>query len=125
MAQRAVQNKALSIRLACCAFRTSEFCYRYEGKTSAENEEIANWLLRLTDNHLNWGFGLCFLYLRNVKRFDVIDDYNRDALGIEIDFSLPSERIIRAFKQIISWRGKPLVIRCENGPENISGTIQN
>ncbi len=42
-----------------------------------------------------------------------------------MDFSLPSERVIRTLKQIISWRGKPLVIRCDNGPENISGTIQN
>ncbi len=30
---------------------------------------MANWLLRLTDNHRNWDFGLCFLYLRNVKGF--------------------------------------------------------
>lgn len=30
---------------------------------------IANWLIRLTDNHRNWGFGLCYLYLRNVKNF--------------------------------------------------------
>ncbi|QPQ94866.1 hypothetical protein I6G78_00370 (plasmid) [Burkholderia glumae] len=30
---------------------------------------MANWLLRLTDSHRNWGFGLCFLYLRNVKGF--------------------------------------------------------
>ena len=30
---------------------------------------IANWLLRLTDNNRTWGFGLCYLYLRNVKGF--------------------------------------------------------
>ena len=68
---------------------------------------------------------------RNLRLFNVIDDFNREALGIEVDFSLPSERVIRALKQIISWRGKPQVIRCadlefcHNGPENISGTIQN
>ena len=45
-------------------------------------------------------------------------------LGIEIDFSLPSERVIRALKQIIGWLGKQLLIRCDNGPENISGLIQ-
>jgi putative transposase len=44
---------------------------------------------------------------------------------MEIDFSLPSERVIRALKQIIEWRGRPLVIRCDNGPENISGVMQN
>jgi putative transposase len=40
-----------------------------EEKLKAENEEIANWLLRLTDNHRRWGFMLCFLYLRNVRGF--------------------------------------------------------
>ena len=30
-------------------------------------EEIADWLLRITQTHKRWGFGLCFLYLRNVK----------------------------------------------------------
>ena len=69
MAKRAVEEGKLSIRAACQAFQVSQSCYRYEAKTSAENEEIANWLLKLTDNHRNWGFGLCFLYLRNVKRF--------------------------------------------------------
>jgi hypothetical protein len=54
---------------------------------------------------------------RTFRLFNVIDDYNREALGIEIDFSLPSERVIRELKQIISWRGKPEVIRCDNGPD--------
>ena len=66
MALRAVQNRGASIRMACEAFRVSQTCYRYVAKADAENEEIANWLLRLTDNHRNWGFSLCFLYLRNV-----------------------------------------------------------
>lgn len=110
-------------------------------------------MIRLTDNHRNWGFGLCYLYLRNVKNlgwnhkrvyriyrelelnlrikprkrlvrekpkplavpqainqvwsmdfmhdkledgrnlrlFNVIDEFNREALGIEVDFSLPSD----------------------------------
>lgn len=56
--------------------------------------------------------------------FNVIDDFNREALAIEIDFSLPSERVIRVLKQVIAWRGRPWKIRCDNGPENISGAIQ-
>jgi putative transposase len=44
--------------------------------------------------------------------FNVIDDVNREALGIEVDFSLPSERGIRSLMQITSWRGKPQMIRC-------------
>ena len=42
---------------------------RYERKLSDENAEIADWLVRLTANRRSWGFGLCFLYLRNVKGF--------------------------------------------------------
>ena len=41
---------------------------------------------------------------RSFRLFNVIDDFNREALGIEVDFSLPSERVIRALKQIIGPR---------------------
>ena len=186
MAKVVVAQRRISIRLACQVFTVSESCYRYEAKLNADNARIADWLLRLTDNNRSWGFGLCYLYLRNVKGFqwnhkriyriyrelelnlrikprkrlvrdkpeplsvpqainevwsmdfmhdqledgrcfrlfNVIDDFNREALGIEIDFSLPAERVIRALRQIIAWRGKPQVIRCDNGPEYISATIQ-
>ena len=51
------------------AFGISESSYCCERKLDAENDEVANWLIKLTDNHLNWNFGLCYLYLRNVKDF--------------------------------------------------------
>jgi putative transposase len=57
---------------------------------------------------------------RSIRLFNVIDDYNREGLGIEVDFSLPSERVIRSLDRIIEWRGKPDAIRCDNGPEYIS-----
>jgi putative transposase len=187
MAKTAVAQHSVVINLACMAFGISETCYRYHAKRQAENDEIANWLVRLTDNNRNWGFGLCYLYLRNVKGFgwnhkrvyriyralelnlrikpkkrmvrekpaaltvpasinqvwsmdfmhdqlsngrcirlfNVIDDFNREALGIDVDFSLPSERVIRSLEQIIAWRGCPGVIRCDNGPEYISAALQN
>jgi putative transposase len=55
--------------LACTVFSVSETCYRYEAKSNAEKEQIANWLIRLTDNNCSWCFGLWYLYLRNVKDF--------------------------------------------------------
>jgi putative transposase len=55
--------------LACQIFTVSETCYRHEAKKNAEYEQIVDWLLRLTDNHRNWGFGLCYRYLCNVKGF--------------------------------------------------------
>lgn len=54
----------------------------------------------------------------------MIGDINREAPGIEIDCSTPTERVIRALEQIIEWRGKPAAIRCDSGPENISGAVQ-
>jgi len=41
---------------------------------------------------------------RSIRLFNVIDDFNREALGIEADFSLPAERVIRSLDQIITWR---------------------
>ena len=185
MAKQAVVQKGVSVRLSCAAFAISETCYRYQPKLSEENDEIADWLTRLTHHQRNWGFGLCFLYLRNVKgfgwnhkrvyriyrelelnlrikpkkriirekpeplsqpdainqswsmdfmhdqlsdgrgfrTFNVIDDFNREGLCIEVDLSLPSERVIRALNQVIEWRGKPKSIRCDNGPEYISSKI--
>jgi putative transposase len=67
MAKKAVTDRGVCIRAVCEAFRISETCYRYERKLDAENDEVANWLIKLTDNHRSWGFGLCYLYLRNVK----------------------------------------------------------
>lgn len=186
IAQWAVGEKQVSIRLACATFSISQTCYRYQTILSDENEEIADWLLRLTTAHKRWGFGLCFLYLRNVKgfswnhkrvyriyrelelnlrikprkrlkrekpeklavpehpndtwsmdfmadqlttgrtfrTFNVLDDFNREGLGIEVDLSLPSERVKRSLDQIIEWRGKPRMIRCDNGPEYISGALR-
>ena len=69
LAQEAVSNHDVSIRLACKAFSISETCYRYQPLLSSENEEIANWLVNLTENESDWGFGLYFDYLRNVKGF--------------------------------------------------------
>lgn len=185
MAQRAVEKHGISIRLACSVFDVSESCYRYQSKLNGENAIIADWLLRLTTTHRRWGFGLCFLYLRNVqgfgwnhkrvyriyrelelnlrikpkrrikrdkpdalsvptsinqvwsmdfmsdslsdgrslRTFNLIDDYNRECLTIDVDLSLPGLRVIRALEQVIEWRGKPAALRCDNGPEYLSGAL--
>lgn len=186
MAERAVAEKGVTIRLACEALKISQTCYRYKAKLSDDNGLIADWLLRLTYTNRRWGFGLCFLYLRNVKgfgynhkrvyriyrelelnlrikprrrlkrdrptpldvprqintvwsidfmhdalasgqtfrTFNVLDDYNREGLGIEVDFGLPSQRIIRVLEQIIQWRGVPKAIRSDNGSEMCSALFQ-
>ena len=179
-------QKGVSVALACRTFGVSETCYRYAPKLSDENERIAELLIGLTLVHRTWGFGLCFLYLRNVKGYlwnhkrvyriyrdlelnmrikprkrlvrekpgelavpeepnsmwsmdfmadrledtrafrllNVVDDFNREGLGIEVDFSLPATRVVRSLDQIIEWRGLPKSIRVDNGPEYISHELR-
>ena len=62
---------------------------------------------------------------RSYRLFNVIDDFNREGLGIEVDFSLPAERVTRSLEQIIEWRGKPKALRCDSGPEYLSATLTN
>ena len=61
---------------------------------------------------------------RAFRLLNVLDDFNREGLGIEVDFSLPAERVIRSLNRIIEWRGKPGTIRVDNGPEYISETLR-
>jgi putative transposase len=60
---------------------------------------------------------------RSFPLFDVLDDFNREGLGIEVGLSLPSVRVIRSLEQIVEWRSTPRAIRCDNGPEYISRTL--
>ena len=60
---------------------------------------------------------------RPFRTFNVIDDFNREGLAVEVDISLPALRVIRALDQVIEWRGKPKSIRCDNGPEYISDNL--
>jgi len=60
---------------------------------------------------------------RSIRTLCVLDDFNREALCIEVDFLLHAERVVRSLNQIIEWRGKPQAIRVDNGPEYISWTL--
>jgi len=53
----------------------------------------------------------------------VIDNFNREALAIDADFSSPSERVIRSLEQIIDWRGRSDTPRCDNGSEYVISAL--
>ena len=62
---------------------------------------------------------------RAFRTLNVIDDFNREALWIEADTSLPAERVVRVLEQLLAWRAKPTQIRMDNGPELISQRLES
>lgn len=61
---------------------------------------------------------------RKFRTFNVIDDYNRESLAIEIDTSLPTQRVLRVLDRIAAYRGYPKKLRQDNGPEFISHQLE-
>lgn len=60
---------------------------------------------------------------RRFRLLNIIDDFNREVLAIETDTSLPALRVIRVLEKLLATRGKPEMIRVDNGPEFISDTL--
>ncbi len=73
------------------------------------------WALDFTSDNLLTG--------KNFRTLNIIDEFNREALGIEVDLSLPAQRVIRVLDQIIEWRGTPQSLRMDNGPEFIAQAL--
>ena len=66
--------------------------------------------------------------LRTGRRFrtvNVLDEHNREALGIKAEVSLPAKRVTAFLEKIASIRGYPKQLRIDNGPENISQEMKS
>jgi len=51
------------------------------------------------------------------RTFNVLDDFNREAVAIEIDTSITGSRLVRLFSLLEAERGLPATLRTDNGPE--------
>ena len=59
---------------------------------------------------------------RSIRTLDMLDDFNREGLAIEVDFSLPAERVARSLNQIIELRSQPKAIQVDIGPNMSAGS---
>ncbi len=57
---------------------------------------------------------------RRFRAFNVIDDFSREALAIEVDLNIPAARVIRTLERIAAWRGYPGKLSLANGPEFVA-----
>lgn len=60
---------------------------------------------------------------RRFRTFNVIDEFNREGLRIEVDTSLPATQVVRELNKLDEVRGAPLSIRLNNGPELITNAL--
>lgn len=83
-------------------------------------------LVQPAHTNLCWSLDYMSDALTNGRRFrtvNVIDDCNREALGIRVSFSLPAERVTEYLDEIAARRGYPHQLRVDNGPENIGAVM--
>lgn len=86
---------------------------------------VRNPALLATPEALNQNWSIDFMHDalvcgRRFRTFNVVDDFNREALAIEIDLNIPAQRMVRVLDRIVANRGYPLKMRMDNGPELIS-----
>ena len=60
---------------------------------------------------------------RKFRTLNIIDEGNREGLMIDVAFSIPSARVIRALDRLVATYGRPGALRMDNGPELISEAL--
>ena len=64
--------------------------------------------------------GDALMHGQRFRMFNVLDDFSREVLAVEVDTNLPAARIIRVLDRIAAWRGYPTKMRMDNGPAFVS-----
>jgi putative transposase len=70
-----------------------------------------------------WSMDFMCDVLMNKRKFrtlNIIDDYNREAITVEVAYTMPAMRVTQILERTIHEQGKPNCIRVDNGPEFIS-----
>jgi len=99
--------------------------FRRKGK---QRRQVRNPAPLATPEAMNQSWSIDFMHdalvcVRRFRTFNVVDDFNREALAPEIDLNIPAQRVVRVLDRIVANRCYPLKLRMDNGPELISLTL--
>ena len=60
---------------------------------------------------------------RVIRTLNIVDDFTRECLAIEVDTSLPGPRVVRVLERLVAERGLPRRVVVDNGPEFASRVV--
>jgi putative transposase len=60
---------------------------------------------------------------RQLKLLNVIDEYSRECLAIDVDRSINADEVVRCLERLAGQRGAPVYVRFDNGPEFIARAV--
>ncbi len=60
---------------------------------------------------------------RVFRTLNIVDDYTRECLAIEVDTSLPGARVVRVLERLAAAGRRPLHLVVDNGPEFVSKAV--
>ena len=60
---------------------------------------------------------------RRLRCLNIVDDFTKECLAIEVDTSLPGRRVVSVLERLAEMRGLPRSITVDNGPEFISKAL--
>jgi putative transposase len=61
---------------------------------------------------------------RELKFLNVVDEFTREALAIEVDRSIDAEETVGVLKRLAAERGAPANLRADNGPELTAAVLR-
>lgn len=107
-------------------YRKLNLQHRRKRKRRIPKGEMAPLTLPISQNII-WSMDFMHDVLDSGRKFrvlNVIDDFNREALAVEAEFSYPSVRVINVLDRLVEFNGKPSVIRVDNGTEFTSDVFK-
>src|SRR5690606_19673363 len=87
----------------------------WHGHLRAEAQANHQWALDFMHDSLYCG--------KRFRTLNVLDEGTRECLAIEVDTSLPAERVVRTLEHLKMERGLPAQLGVDNGPELISAKL--